>query len=71
MTTVRCSICDIVKDMVDDYIIWRHAQDAFPYLSVDKRISLIIPFCDTCWESFVRRESWRHRCWWSESFEAK
>lgn len=39
-----------------DYLGWKHAQDAFPYLSPEERELLISGLCPECWHKTFGEE---------------
>lgn len=55
-----CSLCGAVNDVYvkyEDYKAWRYrgalAQEAFPYLSPNKREMLISGTCPTCYDMMM------------------
>lgn len=60
---VPCVICHethVLEVNENDFLDWqngKHAQDAFPYLSVNDREMLISGICPTCWDSLFGGEN--------------
>lgn len=60
---IPCVFCHndhIVSVKKEDYWAWqngKHAQDAFPYLSVNDREMLISGICPTCWNKMFGGEN--------------
>jgi len=53
---VKCSMCqkqEVIEVLEEDFRKYKNGwkvQDAFPYLSLDKRELLISNTCGTCWK---------------------
>lgn len=60
---VKCVFCGkphFIMVYGDDFTAWqngKHAQDAFPYLSVNDREMLISGCCSQCWDKMFGGEN--------------
>ena len=59
---VQCGVTHKVRVNLDDLEAWRNgdklAQEAFPYLSPEKRELLISRICPDCWNSIFGQEDY-------------
>lgn len=56
----QCGVVHKVRVGVDDLFAWQNGdkliQDAFPYLSTDKRELLLTRICPDCWNRMFGQE---------------
>ena len=59
---VQCGVTHKVRVNLDDLEEWRNgdklAQEAFPYLSAEKRELLISRICPDCWNNIFGQEDY-------------